>query len=256
MAVGRRGRSNSSSSVDASVTLVGLVIDAAEDAGSTETMLERIDGMEARDRFRNGHRGGDSGETGSEVSALGRGVSSASTGDVCAWSWSRLSTERGDLARVSDVLRPRPRPSTVFLNELLRFLVFGSPCATSKAEPLGEDCLSPSLSSLLLRRNVNFDKIFPETVRRCGVAKSFLRSFPSCLSWSVTSLSMTGKGIGASGESDRAVVGVLMTRAKPTQLHYERRSVKRKGKQCSFEEPPTMERCFVRNSARLLLLKV
>jgi hypothetical protein len=49
--------------------VVGLVIEAADDAGSTEAMLLRIEGIETRERvLRKGHDGGDSGETGLDSS--------------------------------------------------------------------------------------------------------------------------------------------------------------------------------------------
>ena len=48
--------------------MVGLVIEAEEEAGSTEAMLLRIEGMETRERVRKGHDGGESGDTGLEKS--------------------------------------------------------------------------------------------------------------------------------------------------------------------------------------------
>ena len=44
-----RGRTSRSSSVDASVGIVGLVVDTVNEAGATETMLRRIKGIEARE---------------------------------------------------------------------------------------------------------------------------------------------------------------------------------------------------------------
>lgn len=70
--------SSSSSVVEASVWLVGLVIEAAEDAGSTDATLERMDGIEIFESVRKGHRGGDSGRIGLERSLEGRGVISLS----------------------------------------------------------------------------------------------------------------------------------------------------------------------------------
>lgn len=59
---------NSSSSVDGSVLMVGLVIEAADEAGSTDGMLDRIDGIDTLERVRDGHLGGESGETGLDSS--------------------------------------------------------------------------------------------------------------------------------------------------------------------------------------------
>lgn len=59
----RGNTSCSSSSVDASVAIVGLVIEAVEDAGSMDAILLRIEGIETRDSVRN-DQGGESGEAG------------------------------------------------------------------------------------------------------------------------------------------------------------------------------------------------
>jgi len=60
-----RGNTRSSSSVDASaVSRVGLINEAADDAGSMDAILLRIEGMDTRDNVRNGHDGGESGDTG------------------------------------------------------------------------------------------------------------------------------------------------------------------------------------------------
>jgi hypothetical protein len=59
-----RGKTSSSSSVDASVGKVGLIIEAADEAGSIDAMLLRNEGMETRERVRKGHDGGESGDAG------------------------------------------------------------------------------------------------------------------------------------------------------------------------------------------------
>lgn len=61
---GIRGSTRSSSSVEASVAMVGLVMEAVDEGGSRDAVLLRIDGIETRERVRKGHEGGDSGETG------------------------------------------------------------------------------------------------------------------------------------------------------------------------------------------------
>ena len=70
----RGGMVNSSSSVETSVPKVGLTMD---EAGSTEATLDRIDGMDAFDKIRAGHLGGESGDTGLTSSTLGLGVAGA-----------------------------------------------------------------------------------------------------------------------------------------------------------------------------------
>ena len=70
--------SSSSSVVEASVWFVGLVIEAAEDAGSTDATLERMDDIEIFESVRKGHRGIDSGCKGLDRSLEGRGVMSLS----------------------------------------------------------------------------------------------------------------------------------------------------------------------------------
>lgn len=122
--------SSSSSVVEASVWVVGLMIDAAEDAGSTDATLERIEGIEALESLRKGHRGGDSGNTGLERSLEGRGVISLSdTSSVASGLLSLPSVvlllDRGDRAFVvSELLRSRPLPRTVFLRDPVLLLDF------------------------------------------------------------------------------------------------------------------------------------
>jgi hypothetical protein len=63
---GTRGNAicSSSSVVEASVGKVGLVIEAADDAGSTEGTLDLMDARDTRDLESSGHLGGETGETG------------------------------------------------------------------------------------------------------------------------------------------------------------------------------------------------
>lgn len=63
LSAGMRGNTSSSSSVDASVGIVGLVIEVVDDAGSMDAMLLRIDGIDTRDSVRN-DQGGESGDAG------------------------------------------------------------------------------------------------------------------------------------------------------------------------------------------------
>jgi hypothetical protein len=65
---GMCGKTSSSSSVDASVGRVGLVMEAADEAGSIDAMLLRNEGMETRERVRKGHDGGESGDAGVDSS--------------------------------------------------------------------------------------------------------------------------------------------------------------------------------------------
>lgn len=141
MAVGMCGMTSSSSSVvEASVWFVGLIIDAAEDAGSTDATLERIEGIEALDSLRKGHRGGDSGRTGLERSLDGRGVMSLSetrwaAKELFSFSSVVLVLERGDrVFVVSELLRSLPLPSTVFLRD--PFLFLDLCCTLAIAVPL------------------------------------------------------------------------------------------------------------------------
>lgn len=112
-----RGIESSSSSVE-SVGKVKLITDAAEDAGSKDGTLDRIEGIEIFDNVRNGHLCGISGDTGLVKSWLGRGVTSILEGVVDASG----SLESGDF--LSDPLRSLPFPKTVFLSDpfLLRLL--------------------------------------------------------------------------------------------------------------------------------------
>lgn len=63
-----RGKISSSSSVDASVGKVGLVMEAADEAGSIDAMLLRKEGMETRESVRKGHDVGESGDAGVDSS--------------------------------------------------------------------------------------------------------------------------------------------------------------------------------------------
>ena len=87
---------------------------AADDAGSTDAILERILVMDTRDSVRNGHRGGDSGDAGLDRSLLGRGVSASGAGVV---------TELDNGLFLSEFFLSLPFPRTVFLSDpfLLRF---------------------------------------------------------------------------------------------------------------------------------------
>jgi hypothetical protein len=81
---------------------------AVELAGSNDAILERMLGIETRDSVRNGHRGGDPGETGEENSRFGRDGSSA-VGVVAG-------LDNG-LLLLSDAFLSLPFPSTVFLSD-------------------------------------------------------------------------------------------------------------------------------------------
>jgi hypothetical protein len=113
---GMRGRTKPSSSVDASVGIVGLVIDAVNEAGSTETMLLRIKGIETRERLRK-DQGGGPGDIGLDSSYLARGVRGA-----CSSSRERVV---GEGVLNMGTLLALPLPNTVFLMDPLRFSSFG-----------------------------------------------------------------------------------------------------------------------------------
>lgn len=101
--------------------MVGLIIDAAEEAGSIDAMLLRIDGMDTLESVRNGHEGGDSGDTGLDRSVLlARGVGASSSVGVCTGV--ELALESGDFF-ISEVFLSLPFPSTVLRNEPFRFLL-------------------------------------------------------------------------------------------------------------------------------------
>lgn len=117
---GMRGRIRSSSSVEASVGMVGLRREAAEDAGSREAILLRIEGMETLESVLNGHDGGESGDTGLDRSILARGVGACSCRGVCTGV--ALALDNGDFFMPED-LPSLPFPSTVLRRDpfLLRF---------------------------------------------------------------------------------------------------------------------------------------
>lgn len=167
---GIRGKTRSSSSVEASVVgRLGLVIEAVDEAGSIEAMLLRMEGMDTRDKLRNGHEGGESGEMGLVRSWwFARGVGGASCSSSVGWAKGASEVERGDFL-TSGVFRSFPFPSTVFLNEPVLFLLLGA-CAAAMALRPRELRSTPSrlessvLSwSLFVRKNLEIR--FPETDR-------------------------------------------------------------------------------------------
>ena len=104
-------------------------IEAAEEMGSKEATLERIEGIETRERVRKaeGQRGGSSGVgvTSADVSGsslLGRGVSTSSTslviGGVTAGPGVIFGLDSGDF--FSMLLRSLPLPSTALRSDPLR----------------------------------------------------------------------------------------------------------------------------------------
>ena len=185
-----RGRTKSSSSVEASVGKVGLMMEAVDEAGSTEAMLERIEGIDTRDSVLNGHRGGDSGGMGRVKSRLGRGVGSSSGAGVVT------GLDSGDFFR-SDPLRSLPFPSTVFLSDPFLFLF-----CTSAIAPRGFSFSAPSLLSWspFVRRMLSFDRRLPEIDRLWpGVLSARFFVFTS---FSCGSSSIAGKGVCFSGDSE------------------------------------------------------
>lgn len=168
-----RGIDSSSSSVE-SVGTVRLVMLAADDAGSNEGTLERIDGSETLDRVRNGHLGGESGETGVSVLRLARGVSSNSgefNGEV-------LLLDNGE--RLSDPFLSLPFPRTAFLNDpfLLRLscelevpLVYCSPSPSMLSFST-----SPLLRKSLPSRLADIDRLCPDGLfgRSCCDSSSIM----------------------------------------------------------------------------------
>ena len=171
---------SSSSVIEWSVGKVGLVIEALEDAGSTDGTLGRIEDSDALD-VENVHLGGETGSTGLSSSWLGLGVASVSISWVAitrvfSFPLRDCELERGDFDLTSGPLRSRPStpfPSrAVFLNDPLLFRVF--PCWTSSWAPLGgglsswSSILSREVLSelLLLRRNGSLDSMLPDIVRR------------------------------------------------------------------------------------------
>jgi hypothetical protein len=91
-------------------------MEAAEEAGSIEAMLLRIEGMETRDSVRNGHEGGDSGETGLDKSWLARGVGRASCSSSAVETVGESALDRGDFL-TSGAFLSLPFPKTVFLSD-------------------------------------------------------------------------------------------------------------------------------------------
>ena len=137
-------RSASSSSVLLSVWWVGEVrIEAAEETGSKDATLERMEGIETRERVRKGHRGGRSGVGVTVVSSAGgcglwpslidaRGVSTSSVfsstaGGVIGVGVFSLGVERGDF--FSEPFLSLPLPRTAFRRELLRLRLLGRGCS-------------------------------------------------------------------------------------------------------------------------------
>jgi hypothetical protein len=187
---------SSSSVVEASVGNVGLVIEAADDAGSTEGTLDRIEASETLDLENSGHLGGETGETGLSSSQLGRGVISASLLTTCGCNESGLSfssssgdlgLDKGDLAFsfTSKPLRSRPLPnSAVFLKEPFLFLCLTLCCAPAIALPDPDrvsslsvpPCRAALSPPLLLRSNEILESMLPESPRLCPV--DVLSPFP------------------------------------------------------------------------------
>ena len=77
--------------------------------------------------------------------------------------------ERGDLVFVSELLRSLPLPRTVFLKDPFLLRDFWTP-AIAVPLPDVRSSSAPSYlpGSLVVRRKVNFEKMFPETIRLCA----------------------------------------------------------------------------------------
>lgn len=180
---------------------------AADDAGSTDATLERMEGIETRDVVRNGHRGGDSGDAGVDRSVLGLGVASSGRGVVAG-------LERGDFA--PDPFLSLPFPRTFFLRLPFLFRLW-----TSAIAPRVRSLPVPSLfsSSVLERRRLNLDSRLPEMERLWLLTVSPL-FFVLAVSFStIPSSSMFGKGVGLSGDSAAPLVCPLIAISKMYRFH-------------------------------------
>lgn len=220
-------------------------MDAADDAGSTDGTLDRIEASDALDLENNGHRGGETGDIGLSSSQLGRGVMSASllTSCGCNESGPSFSVSSGDLgpdngdfafSLTSELLRSRPLPSSaVFLNDPFLFLCLMLCCAPAIAPPDADRVSSLSMPPysaalsvpLLLRSNEIFDNMLPDSPRLCPVdvfslLPRFRGSTFSAARWSLFSSAMLGNGTGLSAwASTPSMIVGQSTFARCVEIH-------------------------------------
>ena len=200
---------------------VGEVIEAVEarDRGSRDAMLERMEGIETRDRVRNGQRGGDSGLVGLTTCAFCVGVSTAGVvaGD-----------ESGDFSLFkSEPLRSRFLPRTVFRSEPFLFRFVTSAIAPER----GFSVSGPSLGLSVLRRNL--ERMLPDIERLCPDVSLRFLIFTSLEGSGVrASSSMAGKGVGLSASVASPFIVSMIEQVCRHDVCELTRSTAREGMQC------------------------